>query len=292
MNALRWLLAAALATAGALIAYVYWPAADSSVSSSQPAFEANTLAAVWQPQTFAEESRAETFGVERAPFTPEGVRQALKQVRVDEVGALVIDHDTLSALRAGFAELAGRLDEHHLARLQEIIRTGLPGAVGEQTAKLVADFHRYEAALPEFEAQYPTPADPAAALQHLDQLVALRQGHFGGDIAERLFGVEHAHARYTLESMRLESLNDIAPEEKAALQASLKERLPAGVLPDKPSAEQLEWERRYMQFAREKQRIESSLLPQDEQRRQIDLLYETHFREHERDRARSYVPRG
>ncbi|MBC7983349.1 MAG: hypothetical protein H7Y02_05770, partial [Candidatus Obscuribacterales bacterium] len=109
----------------------------------------------------------------------------------------------------------------------------------------------------------------------------------------KLFGEEQAYARYTLESIRVQSLVGISQEEKDELQATLKQQLQPGVLPEKPSASQLEWERRYVQFQQEKQRILDAGLTEEDKQQQIERLLSTHFRAHEINAARIYIsPQG
>jgi lipase chaperone LimK len=219
------------------------------------------------------------------------VHAALREVRLDEMGDVVLDNEALSALQAAFASMPRGLTTEQLGQMQHTIRTGLPGRAGEQTAKIVANYHTYHLAQQRLKTDRGDEAmDPAAALVQLEELAALRRQYLGYEAANKLFGQEEAYARYTLESMRVQSLEDLPQAQKDAMQAQLKSRLATGVLPDKPSAAQTEWQHRHEIYQRERQLIMNAGLSAADEIEQVESLLRSHFRPEEIERARNYIP--
>lgn len=265
-----------------------------NVEAATPPDAPRTVAQAWQWNEF---SRAERKSAEAsddrpapAPFSAAGVHRALRDVELDANGLPVLDGKTLNILRTSFAEMKTGLSDAQVEELSRIVRSGLPGPAGEQAAKIVTDYYRYDVALRDLEAQRPPPEGLASMQRQLEETVALRRQYFGYDVAAKLFAQEEAYAQFTLASMRIQETPGLSEEDKQRLQADLRNNIDAGVLPDKPDARELEWQRRYAQFAREKQLVLDAGLSERDQKEQIEQLIATHFKENERERARRYIP--
>lgn len=158
-------------------------------------------------------------------FSEKAVADALGSVVLTEDGDVVVDKMALSALRAAFDTLPPDLGADDVAALQAMIRRGLPGKAGEQTAKIVGDYYGYRQALATFNAHQPTPTTPDAERERLEQLAELRQQHLGPVVATQFFAQDEAYERYIIERRRVESNLNLSAEEKAAQHAALKQNL-------------------------------------------------------------------
>lgn len=250
-----------------------------------------TVGEAWRWQAFPVKQRAAAAPAAAEAgsglFDVPSIRRALKDVALDDGGNVVLDGNALAQLKDAFATLETELSAAQLEELQRIIRTGLPGPAGQQAASIVADYYRYHQALKDFDAGVVLADDLAAAAARYEQLAALRQEVFGPDVAQKLFAQEEAYARYTLETMRVQSAPGLSPEQKEHRLTQLRQSLPPGVLPEKPGPD---WERRYAAFAREKQAVLNAGLTESDKRAQIEQLLRQHFTDSEIEAARHYLP--
>lgn len=160
------------------------------------------------------------------PFDVVSIYTALGNVELDEFGDVVVDHKARLALDASFQGQELNLGADGLAELQELIRIGLPGKAGEQTAEMMADYYGYRLAEEEFMEGYPPPEDPEAMRRQFEQVVALREAHLGLEVAEQLYALEHAQTRYTLDVMQIEADSSLSDEEKSQRREALGSKLP------------------------------------------------------------------
>jgi lipase chaperone LimK len=232
------------------------------------------------------------------PVDTAAIRNALRDVRVDEEGNLIVDHRALAALQEGFASL-GQLDSSQLVSVQEIIRSGLPPPAGDQAATIVSNYYQYQLAARTLN-DSATGNDLGASQAQLDRLIALRHSYFGAETAEKLFGDEQAYSRFMLASMRIESDGSLSPAEKAQRQSELIKALPerlvretpsglAETTPDStPSLDSGDWASRYAEFERQKQAILDAGLTEEEKDTQVDRLLHEHFAAEEIESALRY----
>ena len=249
-----------------------------------------TVAKAWRWDQFpAAERRAPSDEARKQSssiFSAAEVHAALQHVELTDAGDVVLDHKALSALQSAFASLD--LNATQLEELQRIVRAGLPGKAGEQAATVIGDYYQYQAALKDFEAVTEPPVDLETARDQYEQRVALRQHYLGYAAAEKLFAREQAHARFTLDSMRIQSATELPEAQRRQLQDDVTARVPAGVLSERSGAEQLEWERRHAAFERERQAILDAGMAEVDKRAQIEALLRQHFGERELEAARRY----
>lgn len=263
-------------------------------SSVSQTVEPRTVANTWRsaPSEQRNETAFTVFG-SATTIDERAVREALREVRIDEHGNVVIDHMALSALRDGIASL-GPMDADRIAELQQIVRDGLPPPAGEQAATLIGSYYEYQQAARTLEST--GEADLAQAQTRLDRLVELRHAYFGTETAEKLFGEEQAYARFMLASMQLAADETLSPEEKQqrqqALSRELPERLRVAEVPSEPQATELaaDFPARYAAFEREKQAILSAGLAEEDKNAQIEQLLHDYFAPEEIDLALRYDP--
>lgn len=190
-----------------------------------------TVGSEWRRATLA------TAATEQQVQNPSGrplldagmVYHALSQVELTEDGEVVINDKARSALESAFSRLPLDLSVAELEQLELLITQGLPGEAGVRVAHIVSSYYHYRVAEKDFNAHYLPGDDVAGAQTHFEQQVALRQAHLGYELAEQLYGEEQAHARYTLESMRIQSDETLSEAEKAAQQTALRAALPEGL---------------------------------------------------------------
>lgn len=266
---------------------------SADVNAQAPAPHARTVSEAWRWDAFPRErAAAEEVGAGRSasPFSVAAIHAALRKVELDEHGRVVIDDNALAALRSAFATLDATLTHAQLDELQQVIRAGLPGEGGRQAAKIVRDYHDYHVALRSFEQEFAPPDGLDASGVHYEQLVALRHEHLGYDTAEKLFAREQAHARYTMDSMRVQSASGLSQAQRDEMQRQLKAALPAGVLPGNPTGGDLEWKHRIDQFQHERRLILDAGLADEDAQEQIDRLMSVHFSPDEIELVRDDAP--
>lgn len=246
-----------------------------------------TVGTEWQWDNFAQQADANREHAEQqsapVPFDVPFIYEALQDVRLDEQGNVVTDDEALKALdeTLKFSDLD--LSPAALEELQELIRIGLPGSAGEQTAEVVGNYYRFLQAEREFNELYRSPGMDADVEAGYEELVALRELYLGADVASKLFEKQDRDARYMLESMLLARDDSLSPEEKQTRQAQLSANFHSQA-PELPR-----WEERYRLFEYEQQAIIESTLSQEEKQRQTDLLLRQHFDPDEIPAVKDYL---
>jgi lipase chaperone protein len=184
---------------------------DTSVSN-----KTSSIATEWQWNNFSSDNlQANTDKSETKPqFDADYIYNALKSVKLDENGDVITDHQALLALNETLAYSGLQLDRESLAELQEIIKLGLPGEAGEQTAEVVGNYYQYLDAEREFNTLYNAEVSSTDPKAQYEELLALRELYLGKDIADSLFEISNANARYMFESFRIKADSSLTDEEK------------------------------------------------------------------------------
>lgn len=293
-RAIKWVIAAV--SVGVVIAFAIGLSArrEQTQRAQAPATkEHTTIAQAWTIEAGATSPEADESTPAGATFSPEAVRQALAEVRIDENRNVIVDSRTLAALRDGLSSL-GSANETELAKLQASVREGLPAPAGEQTATIIGNYYHYQHAL---RAMPPSQEQLEAATADLDRMIELRHAYFGPEMAERLFGEEQAYARVMIENLQLESDASLSEADKDRRRAKPQQALPATMrapadVEIEPARrnESSDWPQRYAEYSRQKQAILDSGLPDEEQRAQLERLLREHFVEEEIEMALHYDP--
>jgi lipase chaperone LimK len=258
-----------------------------TIPASIPA-NTNTIASAWQWESVtgkeAQTGKTETQNSNQAkqpdtasafPFTEESVYKALQDVKLDDNGDIILDDDALTALNAALDHSEVKLDAQAIEALQDLIRKGLPGNAGEQTARVVADFYQYLGAKNEFNSLYETNRNPDQTIEDYEtqynELLALRQLYLSTEVADQLFASSNANSRYMFESMKLEADTSLSEEEKKQQQAKIVQQHAES------STKVNNWNERYQAFLDDKQYIINSSISDDEKRDQLRALMHQHF---------------
>ena len=248
----------------------------------------STIASAWQwePSDVNEDGsqiarpsstnqKGQTMSSQTFPFTQETVYQALHAVKLDENGDLILDDDALIALDATLEHSQLKLDDEALAELQSLIRKGLPGHAGEQTAQIVADYYKYLGAKSEFNSLYETTNGPDQTIEgyetQYNELLSLRELYLGSDVAKQLFATSNANSEYMFQSMKIEANPSLSEEEKKQAQAKNIERHA-----DMTTSVN-NWNERYHAFLKDKQYVIDSSISEVEKRNQLITLMHEHF---------------
>ena len=269
---------------------------NTSVTQTTKSIEANvptstnTIATVWQWENENNNPQTETPSIDQPgladtppvlPFTEESVYKTLHAVKLDDNGDIIIDNDALIALDAALNHSKLKLDDETLEELQNLIKKGLPGNAGEQTAQIVADYYQYLGAKNEFNALYNTTNNVEQNIDDYEtqynELLALRELYLGAEIAAPLFKTANANARYMFDSMKLEANTDLNEEEKKEQQAQIIERHAAKTISVN------NWNERFQAFSDDKQNILNASISDDEKRNQLTALMHQHFNYEELD---------
>ena len=254
----------------------------------------NTIASAWQwegePLNRAQDT--ESLGADQhdkakyqvrnqafMPFTEESVFKALHAVNLDDNGDIILDDDALNALNSALDHSEFQLDAEGLEQLQGLIRKGLPGNAGEQTAQIVADFYQYLGAKNEFNSLYETNENADQSIESYEtqynELKALREVYLGTEASNKLFATSNANSRYMFESMKLEANASLSDDEKKQQQAEIIEQH------EEATISVNNWNERYSVFLNDKHYIISSSLSDDQKRSQLADLMSQHFNDEE-----------
>ena len=249
-----------------------------------------TIATQWQWSSMSESSEqtvATQTHQKTLPFTAKFVYEALKAVKLDENGNVVYDHDALLSLDEALLRIQNKLDSDSLAILQAIIKDGLPGKAGEQTAKIVGDYYHFLEAKDEFsrtsEALADTGVHKSVSAVENDELLyselqALREVHLGHDVTSGLFRITDADAQYMFASMKLDFDEHLSDEEKQKKRREIQEQH------TQRSINISNWPERYRAFQQAKQTILSANLNSNETQAQLTDLLNSHFNTDEQKR--------
>ncbi|WP_165855797.1 lipase chaperone [Marinobacter sp. JSM 1782161] len=211
------------------------------------------------------------------PFTVDGVFQLVQAMRLDDTGNLVPDNNARQALERIFHNGALMLSEQQLGHLAELIRAGLPGPAGEQTATLASDYYRFLEARRTLAA--PNGADgrsPTSPEQRYRGLQQLRVSQLGEELANQLFRASDAHFEYMLAARRLQANPDLNLEEKLKRSKALNNTLQTDLI------EVDNWPQRRTRYLEQKRLILDAALPDEDKQRQIDDLFTDTFGADER----------
>lgn len=246
----------------------------------------DTIANQWQWAALNEQAEIQPQK-KPLPFTPKFVYEALKAVKLDENGNVIYDHDALLSLDEALLRIQNKLDSESLAILQAIIKDGLPGKAGEQTAKIVGDYYHFLEAKDEFsrtsEALADTGVHKSVSAVENDELLyselqALREVHLGHDVSNGLFRITDADAQYMFASMKLDLDGNLSEEEKLEKRREIQEQH------TQRSINIAHWPERYRAFQQAKQTILSAKLNDSETQSQLTDLLNSHFNPDEQKR--------
>jgi hypothetical protein len=250
------------------------------------AHKINTIASVWQweVETVNANNDQETTATSgeqvndmssQLPFTQESVFKALHAVKLDSNNDIILDDDALIALNNALDFSEVKLDGEAIEKLKDLIRKGLPGYAGEQTAQIVGDYYQFLGAKNEFNALYETKDPEVQSIEdseaQYEELKSLRELYLGADVSEKLFASSDANSRYMFESMKLEANNSLSDEEKKQAQAKIVERHA------EDSININNWNERYQEFLNDKRYIVNSSIGDNEKRIQLRALMHEHF---------------
>jgi len=253
-------------------------ATEPSPSTQNNTDKAGTVAAIWQWHTPADAAaeRDPLNNMDTIPFSADALYEALQNVRIDKNGDVVLDNEALEALNRTLQYGEVELNRQNLADLQELIKVGVPGKAGEQTAEIVVDYYRYLEAEDEFNALYEQQGSTAdlsndAYAQQYEELKALRTLYLGQEVAAELFATADASAHYMFEAQQLEADSTLSADDKAERQKTLNDRLTDATVPVD------NWRQRYNVFLTDKQRIMNAGLADQEKKAQVERLMKQHF---------------
>ncbi len=257
----------------------------SNPGESHPNFSENntsTIATSWQWSKIHENAKKPSSpeNNKSLPFTAKFVYEALKAVKLDKDGNVIHDHDALLSLDEAILRIQNKLDSESLNILQSIIKDGLPGKAGEQTAKTVGDYYHYLEAKDEFSRANESIVDinsheTVSAVEN-DQLLyaelqSLRDIHLGDDVSSGLFRVSDSDAQYMFESMKLDADTELSKEDKDQKRIEIEaERI-------QNSINITGWPERYRAFQAEKIKITSASLGNEEKNAQIKEILSRYF---------------
>lgn len=244
--------------------------------------EKRTIATAWQWDNLpVKEQKIDSANHQQSThFDVDYIYNALKIVKLDEYGEVVTDHQALQALNETLAYSGLQLDREALAELQDLIKLGLPGKAGEQTAEIVGNYYQYLDAERELNTIYNAdgPATNPGAMYA--EILALRELYLGKAVSDGLFAISNADARYMFESFRIKSDSSLTDEEKSTHQLENVKRHGEEIIivPN--------WNVRYADFLTAKKQLQETDLADDDKRSQLRELVQQRFTQEELEKVR------
>jgi lipase chaperone LimK len=142
--------------------------------------------------------------------------------RTDAAGELVVDEQT----RLNMEALIAQTEAGELYREVREQTEHLPPTAARDAEELVQKFVQYQHAQRQTYPPRDAPVSEDEAIRELEALHALRQTHFGAEVAAQLYGHEERIAREMIEVMRIENDQSLTPAEKLARAQAIREHLP------------------------------------------------------------------
>lgn len=182
---------------------------ESAAPTTKHTSARRTIADGWRWHAPAAQSAAKLAAAVRATgrIDPDGVAQALGKVELDENGDVVVGPKARTALEESFKTVPLDLTPEELQALQDMIRAGLSGPAGEQTASIVGNYYRYRKALQTLEAKPTAPAGSDTDRARVERLAALRREHLGPVVSTKFYAQDEALQRFLLERQQAESVS-------------------------------------------------------------------------------------
>jgi hypothetical protein len=159
---------------------------------------------------------------EAATALADQAEEAAAVFRASPTGELIIDEKT----RINMEELIAQSGLERLFDAVQEQTQHLPPVAARQAEELAQKFVQYQQAQRQTYPPSETSVTEDDAIRELEGLHALREVHFGTEIARGLYGREEAIAREMIEVMRIENDASLTTEEKLARAQALRERLP------------------------------------------------------------------
>ncbi|WP_334189702.1 lipase secretion chaperone [Noviherbaspirillum sp.] len=146
---------------------------------------------------------------------------------VDGKGELLLDASVLPKLDILLGSLPTNPGRTDLQRVEEAAQTGLPATAQTKALRILHGYIAYRKAEEEIgAAQADAASDPMKYAmkpeQALEQVIALRRQHLGKEVADALFAVQEAQAKFDLEIAMIEADPTLAGRDKATRIAALR----------------------------------------------------------------------
>lgn len=145
-----------------------------------------------------------------------------KVFRIDGSGNLVVDQHTRLNLEA----LIARTPPAELESAKQEAIAPLSAAAGAQASDLIDRYYEYDLAQRQTYPPGRAPSTEEEALAEIDGLHALREAHFGGEVAAAFYAEEEALNRELLQLIKLEKDQSLTLAEKAERAQRARDALP------------------------------------------------------------------
>ncbi len=142
------------------------------------------------------------------------VEYALRLVKLDSFGQLVLNANTEASLSRAVSRLPTDLSEEQIAHILELINNSLPGETGARVADVFTKYYRYKVTVKELMINSSRPDNIDAAIEQLAMTTELRYEILGDEYTEKLFGEQQSRAEYHLERELVRRDSTISTEEK------------------------------------------------------------------------------
>lgn len=262
--------------------------ANSQIPISDHDTKSRTIADIWQEKTKQSFSTTQVVeqinnnqntynGDSEMPFTLDypWIYEEIGKIRLTGDGDILVDDIALKALRKALSRDKDKFTPELMNEIQNILKTGLPGAAGEQAAELVSNFHEFLLAKRELSEAYSDIHISAGLAQKglEEEEKSLRNIYLGEALAEQLFKKEDQQSGYMYKVFKIAASKELTKEEKIKNRAELNK---IHFTPDIHN-----WDVRYDNYREKLDTILSSGIVDKEKDAEINILQTEHFTKEE-----------
>jgi hypothetical protein len=224
LNNRTWLLAGAALIAVALTVIFSRgerPATTVPVSETKPKLETHRPNA-GAPAIEDRTDIARQPGAEESVDRIDDAEGSDRAFRTNAAGDLIVDEHT----RVHIEALVASSDPNEFSSAIRQQTVDLPPAAASRAEELVNQFVQYQQAQRQTYPPDDAPVTEDDAIRELEGLHALREAHFGAEVARLFFAKEEALAREMIEVLRVENDASLTAQEKLERARALREQLP------------------------------------------------------------------
>lgn len=217
--------------------------------------------------------------IPRPTFNADAIFEAVQNVRVDELGNVVLDHDTMVLLQHTLGQPDLHLDELALAELKDLVEYALPGPAGTEVALIAGNYYEFLRAKAAYEEQVGEAGQDDSYADRQRHIQLLRETYLGAAAANQLFAQVDAENEWMHANGMLAANTSLTDEERQQQQLEIRQRYIDRVLQANG------WSHRYQQFVQQKTALLAASGDNVETGEQaITDLWATHFSVAEREK--------
>lgn len=218
LNLSTYLLIAPLA----LALFLLW-----SIHADSPEVSSKSNLHLWQQPLALASQFPEPISTDYWRFDFEASVQFLANIKYTEIGDIILNANSAKTLEDAVSKLPQTMTKTDLHRAELLVTKNFPGQAGQQLAKVLTSFYRYQQAS---MIETDKPQDMAAKERRFEQTILRQQRYLGKEVANKLFGRQNAVTRYLHARQQINKASNLTQEQKQQQLTTLQGRFKANEL--------------------------------------------------------------